>query len=501
MIAHNICYSTLIKEGDEGKYDKSEMDESPTHSFFIKKSRCEGILPFILTGLLKERRLTRKAMGKLNIKDVMYLILNGRQLALKVLANSIYGITGASRGLIYCIKIAQSVTSYGRGMIQLCADTLDGSDYTVIYGDTDSVMIEGKMNKEISFKEGDALSYKLTRLFTHPIKLEFEKIYSPFLLYTKKRYTGLMYIGLKKDPKIDYKGIVPVRRDNCKFVQELNKSVIELLMKDKELTRSTELIKKSLDDLVNRRVDMSKLIISKSIAPSYKSDNLPPHVQLAEKINKRTNEEYRPGDRIPYVIIINDDNKKKNKNEKMCIEDPLYAHLNRCEINYKYYVEHQIKPSITQIYRLVEGLTDRQIDNKLFRVDYPRMNGRIEMFFNTVKKCPCGKGCSFNNSSLCLTCHSPHPNMNSITRGNTLALLHTNLSNQTNLINQLNNDRLNMINRCKGCHGDHYNKVVCCNWECDIYFKRNAVDSEIDTIRCKIDNIKLDIECLGNMII
>lgn len=45
------------------------------------------------------------------------MVLNGRQLALKISANSVYGFTGATVGKLPCLSISQSVTSFGREMI------------------------------------------------------------------------------------------------------------------------------------------------------------------------------------------------------------------------------------------------------------------------------------------------------------------------------------------------------------------------------------------------
>ncbi len=45
-------------------------------------------------------------------------VLNGRQLALKVSANSVYGFTGATVGQLPCLEISASVTAYGRQMIE-----------------------------------------------------------------------------------------------------------------------------------------------------------------------------------------------------------------------------------------------------------------------------------------------------------------------------------------------------------------------------------------------
>ena len=45
-------------------------------------------------------------------------VLDGRQLALKISANSVYGFTGATVGKLPLLAISSSVTSYGRAMIE-----------------------------------------------------------------------------------------------------------------------------------------------------------------------------------------------------------------------------------------------------------------------------------------------------------------------------------------------------------------------------------------------
>lgn len=53
------------------------------------------------------------------------MVLNGRQLALKISANSVYGFTGATRGKLPCLQISQSVTSFGRQMIDLTKNAVE----------------------------------------------------------------------------------------------------------------------------------------------------------------------------------------------------------------------------------------------------------------------------------------------------------------------------------------------------------------------------------------
>lgn len=56
------------------------------------------------------------------------MVLNGRQLALKISANSVYGFTGATVGKLPCLEISQSVTAFGRMMIDLTKTTVE-KDY------------------------------------------------------------------------------------------------------------------------------------------------------------------------------------------------------------------------------------------------------------------------------------------------------------------------------------------------------------------------------------
>ena len=45
--------------------------------------------------------------------------------------------------------------------------------------------------------------------------MEFEKVYYPYLLISKKRYAGLWWTNTEKADKKDCKGVESVRRDSC----------------------------------------------------------------------------------------------------------------------------------------------------------------------------------------------------------------------------------------------------------------------------------------------
>lgn len=84
---------------------------------FIKSGVKKGVLPQILEELLEARKKAKEALKK-ETDPFKKACLDGRQLALKISANSVYGFTGATVGKLPCLEISSSVTAYGREMIE-----------------------------------------------------------------------------------------------------------------------------------------------------------------------------------------------------------------------------------------------------------------------------------------------------------------------------------------------------------------------------------------------
>ncbi|KAH9717338.1 DNA polymerase delta catalytic subunit [Citrus sinensis] len=165
MMAYNLCYSTLVTPEDARKLNLPPecVNKTPSGETFVKSNLQKGILPEILEELLAARKRAKADLKE--AKDPLEkAVLDGRQLALKISANSVYGFTGATVGQLPCIEISSSVTSYGRQMIEhtkkLVEDkftTVGGYEHNaeVIYGDTDSVMVQfGVPTVEAAMKLG-----------------------------------------------------------------------------------------------------------------------------------------------------------------------------------------------------------------------------------------------------------------------------------------------------------------------------------------------------------
>ena len=174
--------------------------------------------------------------------------------------------------------------------------------------------------------------------------MEFEKVFQPFVLLTKKRYIANKYENTK-DPfqlkGVDAKGIALTRRDYCKMVKNCYKDIIDTIMKvqtEKGLKQSINIFKEYIAKINNYDINVDDLVVSAMLAKTYKTK--PVHVVLAEKLKERK-EQVSVGDRIQYIFIETDDPTKK-KSELG--EDPVYAMKNGLKFNRTCYLEQLAKP-------------------------------------------------------------------------------------------------------------------------------------------------------------
>lgn len=57
MMAHNLCYTTLIEyKKDAEKFDQEDITKTPNGDYFVKNTKKKGILPIILEELISARK-------------------------------------------------------------------------------------------------------------------------------------------------------------------------------------------------------------------------------------------------------------------------------------------------------------------------------------------------------------------------------------------------------------------------------------------------------------
>ena len=155
---------------------------------------------------------------------------------------------------------------------------------------------------DTNFSGREAAAY-VTSHFEKPINLDFEKVYFPYLLINKKRYAGLYWTKPDNYDKLDAKGIETVRRDSCRLVSTVIETSLRKLLIDRDTAGAEEYVKGVIADLLQNKVDLSNLVISKALGKAeYAAKQA--HSELAERMRKRdAGSAPALGDRVSYVII------------------------------------------------------------------------------------------------------------------------------------------------------------------------------------------------------
>jgi DNA polymerase delta subunit 1 len=162
MMAHNLCYTTLVKaeQLEELGLELEDVTKTPEGYYFVKnKAKRQGLLPEILEELISARKKAKQELA--NAEDKLLKdVLEGRQLALKISANSVYGFTGALVGQLPCLEISSSVTAFGRQMIEKTKNRVEEwyPGAKVVYGDTDSVMVKFQLEKSVGGLRKDKIN-------------------------------------------------------------------------------------------------------------------------------------------------------------------------------------------------------------------------------------------------------------------------------------------------------------------------------------------------------
>jgi DNA polymerase I len=345
--AYNVSPDSLLNNATE--LSENEINTSPTGARFIKKDVYEGFFPKLIRELVTTRQAAKRAMK--TASDEEKRVLDAKQHALKILANSFYGYAGYVRARLFVNDVANSITGYGRDNIQKTREHIEKNfNVDVIYGDTDSLFIDSNIIDDINkAKElGETISKSASQ---GELFFDFEKLYKSFLILTKKRYAGWKFVPTADGWKdsIDMKGIETVRRDWCQLVSETMNSTIKIILQERDVKKATELVKGVLQDLVNNRAPLEKLTIVKGITQSLDNyKGMLPHIELARKLRKRNpREPPKVGDRIGFVIIRGSDLVSKRA------EDPDFIRKMGLHIDSEYYTNNQLLPPIERILNVV----------------------------------------------------------------------------------------------------------------------------------------------------
>ncbi len=387
QMAYNICYSTLVMEAKYAKclgvvYESISWkeDDGREMSFSYAQKTADGqpavsVIPTLQRELVQARKAVKKerdmvvkpqlaalkeakgSPAEIAELELKVRVLTGRELAIKVSMNSIYGFTSAFK--LNCMSLAASVTAKGREMIERTKSFFEHEfedlakqqqwissstklGLQVVAGDTDSCFVHFPHS---SRAEAIGLAKKAEKVITDsifnrpPIRIEYEKTFHPWFIEKKKCYIGQKF---EDDPDKPvgtiYQGSAIKRRNYCKFTRDLLKQMADTFVTQGRAGQqeALQILTQRLELLVSRKCNVEDLQVSAKLAAKYKSDNLP-HVQLARRLQARdAGSAPRVGERFFYVVIQGDGDISQRT------EDPEYVKTHSIPIDALYYLEHQV---------------------------------------------------------------------------------------------------------------------------------------------------------------
>ena len=122
-------------------------------------------------------------------------------------------------------------------------------------------------------------------------------------------------------------------------------------MKEQDIQKAIEFLTTCLQDIVDEKYPIEKLIITKSLRSHYKKPEQIAHKVLADRMGLRDpGNKPSAGDRIPFAYVHNK-NKKALQGDK--IENPQFIIDNKLSLDYGHYITNQIMNPILQVFSLV----------------------------------------------------------------------------------------------------------------------------------------------------
>jgi DNA polymerase elongation subunit (family B) len=241
----------------------------------------------------------------------------------------------------------------------------------VIYGDTDSLFVEinpkdpltgtplkGRAAIQATIDITTEAGHLITKALKRPHDFEFDKAFFPFLIFSKKRYVGNMYEENADEYVEKTMGLATKRRDYAPIVKTVYGGAIKILLTERDVPKAAAFVKKWVHDLMDNKVSINQLIMTKSLRAEYKAITPPAHKILADRIAVRDpGNAPASGDRLSFVYFKPPVGFKGGQGER--VETPVFMKEHGLKPDPEFYIEHQLKNPISQFFSiLIDQLPD-----------------------------------------------------------------------------------------------------------------------------------------------
>ncbi|WP_224447415.1 DNA-directed DNA polymerase [Haloprofundus salilacus] len=279
MVTINASPETKVDPDYDG-----ETYRAPNGTRFRREP--DGMMREMIDDLLTEREEKKALRNEHKPGSPAYEQYDRQQAAVKVIMNSLYGVSGWDRFRLYDKENAAAITATGREVIDFTQTAANEIDYEVAYGDTDSVMLE--LGPEVTKEEAIEQSFEIEEHINgryddfareeldadeHRFQIEFEKLYRRFFQAgRKKRYAGHIVWKEGKDvDDIDITGFEYKRSDIAPITKRVQKQVIEMIVTGSDTDDIKEYVRGVIRDFQDEDANLEQIGIPGGIGKRLES--------------------------------------------------------------------------------------------------------------------------------------------------------------------------------------------------------------------------------------
>lgn len=328
----------------------------------------QGILPKLIATLVSRRRQVKNLMKDKNATSEELATWDIKQLALKLTANSMYGCLGYIKSRFYARPLAVLTTYKGREILRSTKELAESKALQVIYGDTDSVMINANVdNVQDAFKVGQEFKNAVNERY-RLLEIDIDNVFRRILLQAKKKYAAINLIESDKKfiEKMEVKGLDMKRREYCSLSKEISSRLLNEILSGDDTELSIQRIHDYLREIAGKmreqKIPAQKYIIFTQLGKAprdYPNADSMPQIQVALRELSR-GKTVRKGDVISYIITGDSKGSDSVAKRAYTPQDVLKGDSGLAP-DVEWYIGKQIFPPVERLCANIEGTSTAQL--------------------------------------------------------------------------------------------------------------------------------------------
>lgn len=414
---YNICFTTV----DRARFNTTHNEDKDMPLIPDNDSE-RGVLPRLLNTLVTRRREVKKLLKDPKNTPFQRAQYDIKQQALKLTANSMYGCLGYVNSRFYAKPLAMLVTNKGREILMDTRQLAEASGLRVVYGDTDSVMIDtGAQSLKEAIKFGEDFKLQVNERY-RMLEIDIDNVFKRLLLHAKKKYAA-MNVSVNKATgeevsTLEVKGLDMRRREYCQLSKDISTFVLMKILSDSDPEEALQDVYSYLEEMRDKilrneiPVDRFKINTKLSKDPNnYPNGKSMPQVLVALRL-KNEGKVIKAGSVISYVVTAptNETDKSTVAERARAIQELLSKKLD-LKPDPMFYLEKQIFAPVERLLDKIDSVdmmrvaTSLGIDTKryILRVKNEGFNGEIASIESNISdderfrqssylvlKCNCG---------------------------------------------------------------------------------------------------------------